>query len=177
MEPASRNVQRVGAGSTSDDTTTKSAVPTIAWASRSFTGFQALDRARQVDGALGEKDPGHRHDHVAQQGGRAVSDLARAEQHDARVGDEDPRELPNREPIAGDQEMGQHDGVDGVKVEEDRRVRRAGEPGPDVRRRHLYAEQQAQERQWAPLGGLDPEADEAAGGPGPETDHGAADDE
>src|SRR4029077_9429392 len=66
---------------------------------------------------------------------------------------------------------------DGVKIDKDRRVRRAGEPGPDVRRRHLDAEQEAQHDERAPLGGLAPKAGEAAGGPGPEADHGAADDE
>src|SRR2546426_4522460 len=53
-------------------------------------GIQALNRPRQVHGALGQEKAGPRHDHVTEERRRAVRHLAGEEQDDSGIGDEDP---------------------------------------------------------------------------------------
>ena len=101
---------------------------------------------------------------------RAVGHLPGEEQDDPGVGDEDAPELPGGEPVARDHEMREDDRVHGVEIDQDRRVRRAGEPGPHVGRGHLHAEEHAQDEEGPPLLALYAEPDEAARGPRPEAD-------
>src|SRR3989449_3620186 len=127
--------------------------------------------------SLGQHERAHEHDAVAEETRRAGRRLAHEEHHDPRVGDDDARRLPEREPIARDQEVREHDRVHGVEVEDDRRVGRARERRPDVHRPDLGDEEQRHDEERPHLGTPESEAGEPSREPRPERDHDAADDE
>src|SRR3989442_8310786 len=93
------------------------------------------------------------------------------------VGDEHAGELPECEPVARDQEVGEDHRVDGVKVQEDRGVRRARERGADVHGADLESEEEPEKDERPPLGTFHAEACEPSGRPRPEPDDDAPDEE
>src|SRR5206468_2846907 len=111
---------------------------------------------------------------VAEERRRAAANLVDEEQDDARVGDEHAGELPKRQPVARDQEVGEDDRVDGVEVQEDRGVRRARERGADVHGADLEGEEETEEDERPPLGACHAEAGESSRCPRPEPDDATA---
>src|SRR6185503_11310893 len=117
------------------------------------------------------------HDRVAEQRRRAIGGAAGEEHQDAGVREQDAGEAPHAEAIAGDQEVREHDGVDGVQVQDDGAVRGVGERRRDVHGANLRGEERAEHEERLPLVALDAEAGQASGRPRPQRDDAAADEE
>jgi hypothetical protein len=96
------------------------------------------------------------------------------QQDDAAVGDEDAGQAPDGEPVTGNEEMREHDGVDRVEVEHHGAVRRAGQRRADVHQADLRREDSAQNQERSPLVAREREAGQPAGEPAPQRDDQAA---
>src|SRR5262245_9526239 len=111
--------------------------------------------------AEGEEDRARRQDHVAGEDRGAWipwrQELIREEHHDPAESKDDAAERRGCHPVPGHEEMREEHDVDGIRVEEHRRVPRRREPHADVQETELRGEEEAKTQERPALAGPKPE--------------------
>ncbi len=127
---------------------------------------------RQEDRAQGQ-------DHVAGQdrgaGLRRLEELAAEEQKDSAEAEHDATQRGGGHPVAGHQEVGEEDDVDGIRIEEHRGMARGRQPNTHVEEAELGREEDAEPEERPALAG--PEAKRCSRPQAPREDAHATDSE
>ena len=120
-----------------------------------------LELAVQHDLADGQEHGAQREHEVPGEDGRAGGhggeELSREQDEDARVAEQDADELGSGQTVAGDHEVREKHGVDGVHVQQDGRVPGRRQPRAHVEEAELGGEEEAEAEEGPGLTGPEPE--------------------
>ena len=103
--------------------------------------FLVVDGSGQVHRPLGQDQRAPEHDGVAHHRGPAEGEAATEEDDDTGVGDDDAGEPSEREPVAGNQEVGEDDRVDRVEIQDDGGVGGGRHCRGEVHAAHLHRQE------------------------------------
>src|SRR5262249_48361213 len=115
----------------------------------------ALHGPGQIHGPLGQDQRAEEHDGVPDDRWTAERETAAEEDHDTAEGHQDSEQAAEAEAVAGNHEVGEHDGLHRIEIQDDGDVGGGRHRRGDVHRSHLHGEEHAER---PPLLGRDAEA-------------------